>query len=169
MKSLSDLVGETLVIHQPSVWKSYYELKHGEEVLGTISSKGFLGISVLFKMGKDEWEIYRPSFWKSEVAIRQAGYELPYATYHKEKFKFRGNVKLYKGDQMIIDYKILRGGYSVQTLSGEFLAVFKEKVAIKEKTEIHIEQKSDILDKYPWVIILAWYLSLQRRRAAHAG
>lgn len=169
MKSLSGLAGETLVIHQPSVWKSYYELKHDEEVIGTIHSKGFFGLTMVFKMGNDVWEIYRPACWKSEVAIRQAGYELPYARYQKERFKFRGTVKLYKGDQIIIDYKILRGGYSVQTLSGEFLAVFKEKISIKDKTEIHIEQKSDMFDKYPWVIILAWYLSLQRRRAAHAG
>jgi len=169
MKNLSELASETLVIHQPSVWKSYYELKHDDELLGTINSKGFFGINKTFRMGKDEWEIYRPSFWKSEVAIRQAGYELPYATYQKEKFKFRGTVKCYKGEQMVIDYKIMRGGYSVQTLSGDFLAVFKEKVSIKDKTEIKIEQKSELLDKYPWVIILAWYLSLQRKHAAHAG
>jgi hypothetical protein len=169
MKRLSDMAGETLIIHQPSVWKSNYELKNGEEVLGTIRSKGFFGLTFIFKMGNDEWEIYRNGFWKSEIAIRQAGYELPYATYKREAFKFRGTVNLYKGEQMIIDQKILRGGYSVQTLSGNILATFKEKVSIKNKTEIHIEQKSELLDKYPWVIILAWYLSLQRRRSAHAG
>jgi hypothetical protein len=169
MKTLSELAGETLVIHQPSVWKSYYELKFGGEVLGTIQGKGFFGITMIFKMGKDEWEIYRPGFWKSEIGIRQAGYELPYATYKREGFKNRGVIKCYKGEQMIIEYKILRGGYGVKTLSGEFLAVFKEKVSIRDKTEIKIEQRSDMLDKYPWVIILAWYLSLQRRRSQHAA
>lgn len=168
MRRLSELAGETLYIHQPSVWKSYYELKHGEEILGTIQPNNFFGKSIIFKAGTDEWEIYRPSFWKSEVAIRQAGYELPYATYKRDGFKLRGTVRLYKGEQMIIEYKLLRGGYNVQTLSGEFLAIFKDKVSIKDNTEVRIEQKSELLDKYPWVIILAWYLSLQRRRAYHA-
>lgn len=169
MKTLSEMAGETLIIHQPSVWKNYYEFKHGDEILGTITGKGIFGITMIFKMGNNEWEIYRQNFWKSEIGIRQAGYELPYATYKKEKFKNRGIVKLYKGEQLLIEYRLLRGGYSVQTLSGEYLAIFKEKVSIKDKTQIKIEQKSELLDKYPWVIILAWYLSLQRRRAAHAG
>ncbi|HKJ80948.1 MAG TPA: hypothetical protein VJ954_02905 [Ignavibacteriaceae bacterium] len=169
MKKLSELAGETLLIHQPSVWKSYYELKHDDELLGTINSKGFFGINKIFKMGKDEWEIYRTGFWRSEIGIRQAGYELPYATYKRDGFKLQGTVKCYRGEQMIIDSKILNGEFSVKTLSGEFLAILKNKASLKEKTEIQIEQKSELLDKYPWVIILAWYLSLQRKKAAHAG
>lgn len=169
MKNLSEFAGETLFIHQPSVWKSYYELKHGDNVLGQISSKGFFGISKIFKLENKEWEIYRPGFWKSEVAIRQAGYELPYATYKRDGLKSHGTVKCYRGEQMIIETKLLRGGYSVKTLSGEILAVLKDKVSIKDKTEITIVCKSELLDKYPWVIVLAWYLSMQRKQAAHAG
>ena len=169
MKSLSELVGETLYFYQPSIWKSYYELKHGDNVLGTISFLKFFRTRVMFKMENKSWEIYRPHFWKPEIAIRQTGYELPYATYHRERLKLRGTVKLYKGDQMLISYKLLRRGYSVQTIRGEDLVLFKDKPSLRKKTEIHIEQKSDLLDKYPWVIVLAWYISLQRKRAAHAG
>jgi hypothetical protein len=169
MKNLSEMAGETLFIYQPSIWKSYYELKLGDKVLGTIRHPKFFSTKIIFKMENRQWEIYRPHFWKSEVAIRQAGYELPYATYIKERFKPRGVVKLYKGDQMLISYKLLGRGYNIQTLSGEYLVTFKDRTSLKDKTEIHIEQKSELLEKYPWVIILAWYLSVQRKRKAHAS
>ena len=169
MKSLSKLAGETLAIHQPSVWKNNYEFKHGETLLGTIRSKGFFGTNMFFKMGNDEWQIYRPSFWKSEIGIRQAGYELPYATYKRRGFKTRGVVKCYKGEQMVIEFKMFHGGYSIKNSSGELLVSFKDRISLKEKTELVIEQKSELLDKYPWVIILAWFLSLQRRRSQHAA
>jgi hypothetical protein len=169
MKSLSALAGEELTIHQPSVWKSYYELKHGEEVLGTIRTKGFFGRSVIFKMENDEWEIYQPSFWKSEVAIRQSGYELPYATYRRLGFKSKGIVRTYKGEQMVLEFKLFTSGYYIQTISGEKLVTFKDRVSFKEKTILYIEKKSELLDKYPWVIALAWHIMLQRKRAAHAG
>jgi hypothetical protein len=169
MINLSDLVGETLVIHQPSIWKSYYELKHGQEVLGTIRLKGFFRFNLIFNIGNDEWEIYRPGFWKSELAIKQAGYELPYATFKREGFKLGGIVKMYKGEQMKLEYKLFKGGYNIQTMSGEYLVTFKEKVSFKEKTQLHIERKSELLDKYPWIIALAWYIMVQRKRAAHAG
>lgn len=169
MKNLSELAGEILVIHQPSVWKSFYELKHGEEVLGTILSKGFFGRTVIFKIDKDEWEIYSPSFWKSEIAIRQTGYELPYAKFKREGFKSGGIVKMYKGEQLKLEYKLFKGGYNIQTLSGEHLVTFKEKVSFKERTQLQIERKSELLDKYPWVIALAWQIMMQRKRAARAG
>ncbi len=169
MKSLSELVGETLFIRQPSIWKRNYELLHGEEVLGTIRSKSFLGRSIIFKMEKNEWEIYQPSFWKTEIAIRQVGYELPYATFKRERLKFGGIVKMYKGEQVKIEYKLFKKGYNIQTTSGELLVTFKDRVSFKEKTQLHIERKSDLLDKYPWVIALAWHIMLQRKRAARAG
>jgi hypothetical protein len=169
MKSLSDLAGESLIIHQPSVWKSYYELKYGEEVLGTIQAKGFFGRNIIFKMGNNQWEIYQPSLWKSEIAIRQSGYELPYATYRREGFKSRGIVRMYKGEQMRVEYKLFTSGYNIQTMSGEKLVTFKDRVSFREKTILYIEKKSELLDKYPWVIVLAWHIMLQRKRAAHAG
>jgi hypothetical protein len=169
MKSLSELAGETLAIHQPSVWKSNYELIHDEEVLGTIRSKGFFGRNIIFKMEKDEWEIYHPSIWKTEIAIRQAGYELPYATFKRKGFKSSGIVKMYKGEQLKLEYKPFQSGYNIQTISGEHLVNFKDRVSFKEKTQLHIERKSELLDKYPWVIVLAWHIMLQRKRAAQAG
>ena len=169
MKSLSELVGETLFIRQPSIWKRNYELLHDEEVLGTIRSKSFLGRSIIFKMEKNEWEIYQPSFWKPEIAIRQAGYELPYATFKRERLKFGGIVKMYKGEQLKLEYKLFKGGYSIQNLSGEHLVTFKEKVSFKERTELYIDNKSELLDKYPWVIALAWNIKMQKKRAARAG
>lgn len=169
MKSLSDLAGEVLFIHQPSLWKSFNELRYNKEVLGTIRSKSFFGRTIIFKMGNNEWEIYQTSFWKSEIAIRQAGYELPYATFKREGFKLGGIVKMYKGEQLKLEYKLFKGGYSIQTVSGEHLVTFKEKISFKEKTQLLIEQKSELLDKYPWVIALAWHIRMQRKRAAHAS
>ena len=169
MKSLSNLAGEALVIHQPSVWKSYYELKHGEEILGTVRAKGFFGRNLIFKMENNEWEIYQPSLWKSEIAIKQSGYELPYATYRREGFKSRGIVRMYKGEQMRLEYKLFSSGYSIQTISGQKLVTFKDRVSFKEKTIFYIEKRSELLDKYPWVIVLAWHIMLQRKRASHAG
>jgi hypothetical protein len=169
MKSLSDFAGETLSIRQPSVWKSYYELNHGEEVLATIRSKGFFGRNVIFKMENNEWEIYQPSFWKSEIAIRQSGYELPYATYRRDGLKPRGIIKMYKGEQLRLEYKLFASGYNIRTMPGEILVTFKDRVSFREKTVLQIEKKSELLDKYPWVIALAWHIMLQRKRAAHAG
>jgi len=169
MKNLSGLAGEILFIHQPSIWKNFYELKNGDEVLGTIRAPRVFSFAMLFKMGNSEWEIYRPSFWKSEVAVRQAGYEMPYATYKQKAFKKSGVVELFKGERFIIEYKLFKGGYNIQNTSGEYLVTFTEKVSFKDRTEFQIEKKSELLDKYPWVVALAWYISQQKKHAGAAA
>jgi hypothetical protein len=169
MKNLSELAGETIFIHQPSVWKNYYELKFGEDVLGTIRSKGFFGTNMFFKFGNDEWQIYRPSFWKSEIAIRESGFQLPYATYKRDTLKLRGTLYLPRGARLKFIFKVFRGGYEIQDESENTLVRCKDKASLRTKTDIVIERDSELINKYPWAIILIWYISYKRRQAAHAG
>ena len=163
MKSLSEQVGETLVIHQPSVWKSYFELKYGKEVLGTTCTPNIFGFSKIFRIGNIEWRIYQTSIWKSEIAIKQIGHEIPCATFKKQWFKNEGTVNLLRGERFIIEYKNFTSICSVKDTSGEYLITFIDNISLKkEKTEILINKKSPLLDENPWVIGLAWYLSSQR-------
>ncbi|MEJ2507253.1 MAG: hypothetical protein P8Y81_13415 [Ignavibacteriaceae bacterium] len=87
MKNLSELTGQTLILYQPSIWKSYYELKYDDKVIGTVRSPKFFSSRILFKIENKEWEIYSPRFGKSEIAIRELGFQFPYATYKRDNAK----------------------------------------------------------------------------------
>lgn len=169
MKNISELTGQTLILYQPSIWKSHYELKYGDKVLGIIRSPKFFSSRILFKMENREWEIYRPQFWKSEIAIRESGFQLPYATYNKDTLKLRGTLYLPRGARLKFIFKLFRGSYEIQDRFETTLVKCKDKVALKVKTEITIEKDSELINKYPWAIILIWYISYKRRQAAHAG
>jgi hypothetical protein len=46
----------------------------------------------------------------------------------------------------------------------------KSSASLKEKAEVHIEKRSEAVDKYPWIIILAYIIAVeQKHQAAHAG
>lgn len=169
MKNLSELTGETLTIHQPSVWKNYYELRHGDKILGTIRHPKIFSSRIIFKYGNHEWEMYFPKLWKSEIAIRESGFQLPYATYKRDTFKMRGTVYLPRGARLKFVYKMFRGGYQIQDESERCLVSFKEKVSFKTKTELTVEQNSELINKYPWAITLIWYIAYRRRKAAARG
>jgi len=169
MKNLTDLVGETLTIYQPSVWRNAYVLKHGEKVLGTVHSPKIFRSTIIFKMDNKEWEIYFPKFWKSEIAIRESGFQFPYATYKRDGFKMRGTLYLPKGVRLKFVYKIFKGGYRIQDESEKSLVSFKDKVSFRAKTEFVIEQSAELIDKYPWAIVLIWYISYKRRQHAAHG
>ncbi len=70
---------------------------------------------------------------------------------------------------MKLEFKAFKKGYELQDSSGQTLIKLIDKVGFRTNVEILIEKKSELIDKYPWVIILAWYISAIRKRAAGAA
>jgi hypothetical protein len=169
IRNLSQLSGQTILITQPSIWKNNFELKYDEELLGKVSAKSAFRSNLIINLFENEWEIYSPKFWKSEIAVREKGKENPFATYDKKLFSREGTVFLPKGQRLKIKFGLIRGKYGVYTTSGRNLVTIKDLISFKANTEIYIETNSEFLDKYPWVIILAWYLTRKRKQAAAAG
>jgi hypothetical protein len=48
--------------------------------------------------------------------------------------------------------------------------MIKSKRTYKDKADVLIEKKSDIIDKYPWIVVLAHIVMIQiKRRASHSA
>ena len=163
MKSLSELAGETLIIRRPSMLQNYYELIHYKEVLGTIKPDSFFNTRRLVNIFSNQFEFYHPNFFSSEFAIKEALKELPYAKYRNDGFKFRGTVYLPRGDRFKLVFRFFKGTFYIQTDNLQILASFNYSIAVGERTMVKIEQKSKLLDTYPWIIFLAWYLAVYRK------
>lgn len=168
MKNLSELIGKRLIVVQPSVWKKNYELRNEDEVIGKFSFPKAFSAKLSVEIESGKWEIYQPSFWNSLIAIKEAGKDLPFAKYKRYGFKSYGFLELPKGNRLKISFKVFRAGCEIQTLSGESLVAFKEMAGIKYKAGIFIKKRSELLDKYPWIIMLAWFLAYKRRHSAAA-
>ena len=169
MKNLSSFCGKQLEFTQPSVWKTYYELKNGDEIVGTVKKLKKFGFKLEINIFDNKWIFYRSSFWKSEIAIRQSGYTLPYAKYKGGKFTQHGMIKLPKGGRVRIVFKAFKKDYEIQDSSGQVLVRLTDKVKFRTTVEISIMKRSELIDKYPWVIILAWYISAIRKHVAAAA
>jgi len=169
MKNLSSFYGKQLEFTQPSVWKTYYELKCDDQILGTVKKIKRFSFQLEIDIFNNKWIFYRPSFWRSEIAIKQSGYTLPYAKYKGGKFKQHGMIELPKGGRVKIVFKTFKKDYEIQDSSGQALVKLIDKVKFHTSVNISIMKRSELIDKYPWVMRLAWYISALRKRAAGAG
>jgi len=168
-ENLSRLAGSTLNIVQMSIWKSNYELRYNDEILGTITRRSIFVPGVILKLFKKEWEIYHPGFWSLDTAVKEKGKENPFATFKRKFFSREGIVYLPKGKRLIIKLGVFRGKYGIYDQSGKCLVIFKDKITFKSNTEVTIEEPPELLDEYPWVIILAWHLARQKKRSGAGG
>jgi hypothetical protein len=166
-KKLSDYFGKTLLLTQLKFLGRDYELKCGDETIACISHPKWYSSNFEITWNENKWFIYHPSIWRNAVEIKEVNKELPLASYNKTRFKMEGLVNLPMGQQLKISFKMYRGSYEVQNISGECLVLIKDKFSWKDKTEFYIQKRSELLDKYPWVILLAWHTSAQRKR--HSG
>lgn len=169
LTDLSQLAGKTLILTQPSIWKKSFDLIYEDEVMGHVIVRGFFGSIIEVNILGGSWEIYYPKFWKSGINIREQGKENPFANYSQKFFSREGTVFLPKGQRLKIKLGVFRNNYGIYTTSGICLVSIKDKLGFKSKTLINIENSSEFLDKYPWVIILAWHLIMKRKQAVAAA
>ena len=168
MKTISEYLEKPLAVVQPSIWKKSFELKYEDEQLCSISFPKTFRSKLVVEMFSGKWEIYQPGFWSSLIMIKEAGKDLPFAQYKRSGFKPYGILELPKGNRLKIAFKIFRLGWEIQTLSGVVLVSFRETYSVKHRVKVFIKKRNELLDKYPWIIVLAWYLAYKRRRSAAA-
>jgi hypothetical protein len=170
MKLISEYAVNKLLFVQPSIWKMYHELKANDEVIGTIRQKGLFGMKWEITMGGKTWEIYRKSFWRSAMNVRESGYELPFAEVNKEGFRNKWLIILPKGERLQVIPHLFKGYSELKNELDECLVMIKPRVSFKERADISIEKKSNIVDKYPWSVVLAYMIIIQlKHQAAHAA
>ena len=164
MKAFSEYIGEEIGFVQPSFFKRAHELRAGDELIGSFQQKGFFGMTWYVTMLGKNFEIYRPSFWRSEVSIREAGYEMPFATFKRDGLRSRGTVALPMGTNFKIVPHLFKKFCEITNEQDEVFVRIKMKIAIGDKAEVTIEQKSEVIDKYPWIVMLAYIVAIEQSR-----
>lgn len=165
MKKLSDYLGEELSIARVSVFKREFEFRSSNELIGKMYFPKFFSLSAIIEGFEDKLEIKSTSFWRSELGIFKSGYEMPFAKYTSTGFwKTNGVIELPKGERLNLKFGVFKRSCEIYSLSDELLVLFQNKFSFKDKNVITIQQRSEVIDQYPWVIMVAWYKILQRNR-----
>lgn len=170
MKLISEYAGQKIWFFQPSVWKRYHELKVNEEVIASMQEKGFFGMKWDVSINGKNWEIYRKSCWRSAMSVREAGYEMPLAELTKEGFRNKWLLNLPQGERLRILPHLFKNFCEIKNEMEEQLIKIKPKAAFKDRAEVTVEKKSDVIDKYPWTVVLAYIIIVQlKHQAAHSA
>ena len=169
MKTFSDYFGKTLLFIQPSLWKRTFELKDGNEIIGTLLYPKFFSVTAHANIFGTKWEFYEPKWWKNLIEIREVGKELAIASYKPPTFKKKGKLELPHGESVFLSSNIFKSTLEILDKYDSPLVLLKRKMNIKTTYEIHIEKRSEILDKHPWVLLLIIYIEINKSRRRSAG
>ena len=166
MKKLSEYQNEKLQVVQLSFFKRIFELRCDSELLSTLSYPKFFSRNAIAEGNlTGSFEFYFPSFWKSEIEIRPKDYEQPVAKYTGKVFSLTEIIELPKGEKVLLKSFAFRQKKEIQSENGETLLSFNYAISFKFRIDIEIVKKTELIDKYPWLIMLVIYIGDQHKKS----
>ena len=170
MTPLSKYIDEDLILIQPSFFKREYEFRSSNELIAKMYFPKFFSLTAVVEGFEEKYEIVRPSFWKSEIAIRKYGYDLTFATLTTNFFRTKGSINLQNGRKLNLKFGAFKKSCQVLDESGDLLLLFQNKFSFKDKNIVSLEKKSSLVDDNPWIVMLLWYFLIEsKKNGAHAG
>lgn len=170
MKPLSAYRNQELKLVQPSQMKRECELHSQEELLLKSYFPKWHKSSAVVEGFGGKWIIKRPSIWKSAIEISKDGFNYPIASYNGKAFKSGGTIQLQRGLLLPFESNVFKSVYTIFTDTNEILLQIKQTGLLKKKTDVSLgKRKLEILDEYPWLPMLVWYIMLNNQRQSIAG
>jgi len=169
MRTISDYIGNELLIFQKSIWKREFELRSKDEVIAKMYYPKFFSDLTELTMQNETYEFYRPRFFSRDVDIRKKGYQNPFAHFKNNFWAGKGVLELPRGVKLNIKIGFLRKQAEIFLGESDLLLSILSRFSINERCEVVIEKRSEIIDEFPWIIMLGFYLSQLRKRNSAVG
>ena len=139
-------------------------MKLNDEVLGFINIVGIFKNKAKVKIFDKEYFFIQPSFWRSTLEVKELNKELPIATYFSKAFRNFGFINLPLGESLKVNFSLLSSQYEIINPFNEVVIKYYNKFSFKFRTEVSIEKDSILLEKYPWIIFIPFYLYQEKRK-----
>lgn len=168
MRRLSDYIGKEVLILQKSIWKREFELRSGDELMEKLYYPKFLSDTAELSVRDDIYEFYKPRFFSRDVDIRKQGYQNPIAHFKNNFWGSKGVLELPQGVKLNMKFGLFKKLAEIFLGENNLMISILSRFSLKEKSEVIIEKRSDVIDEHPWIIMLAFYLSQLRKRNSAA-
>ena len=91
---------------------------------------------------------------------------MPFATFKRDGLRSRGTLSLPMGENLKIVPHLFKKFCEITNEQDEAFVRIKMKIAIGDKAEVTIEKKSEVIDKYPWIVMLMYIVAIEQSRQA---
>jgi hypothetical protein len=164
MKTLSQYANEDLQLEQLSIWKRIYHLRAGNEIICTMTQPRTFGTTTVIEGFGGKWEVSRPSMWRSTLEIKHQGQHLPFATFVAGTWGKGGMFAMPNGERIEFVQSLWKSVNELHSAQKVTLVSLKRTKWWRSPLKVVIEHGSDVLDRNPWIVMVAYRLILERQR-----
>lgn len=171
MKNILGYAGRTLTWVEPGLFKMNYELRSGDDLVGTLQMKGAFSPLATGTCGEGTWTFERRGVFRHRVEVRPSGDSDTMFEFRRTSWKGGGAIVLKDGKTMCLARHIWSSRFEWTTETGEPFVEHTMRGFFRRECDVEIRHKASYIPETPWLVLLAWYIAVMGRRdaARHAG
>lgn len=171
MRKIASVIDHELTWVQPSAFKSHYELRFGDELIGTLRFPKFLSSLAEAETADGRWTFQRVGFWKKRTVVRASSAAADLAVYVPNVWRGGGTLEVEGGSKYMLEVSRWRSTVEFKTETGESLIHMKNRGVFRHSASVQMYRKALQTPELSWMVPLGLYLfvMMQRDTAAHAA
>jgi hypothetical protein len=166
---MRDVAGQDLQWRQPKALKVEFELRAGEEVVGTLAFRNSFGSFATGASADGRWTFKRQGFFKPTVTVRAEGAESDLGVFRNRTWKGGGTVELPDGRHLLASTNFWQTRYELTADTDAPLITYRRTSGIMHMSAgMEIHDAAIELPELPWLVMLGWYLRVLLHRDSAA-
>lgn len=164
MMRLAESAAPTMEWTQPSALKMNYELRAGDDVVGTLKFRTSFGSFATGEIEDGRWTLKRVGFWRPKATVRAGDSEDTIATFTNHTWSGGGTIELADGRSFRMTSNFWQTKLEIQDESEAPLIRFQNRGVIHLSAAIEIDPRAVTMPELPWLLMLGWYVILLSHR-----
>jgi hypothetical protein len=170
MKKIAECSGMELIWKQPNAFKMEYVLSAGDQEAATLQFRSSFGTFATAQSADGCWTFRRVGFFQTRVTIRDFTTDIELAEFHNNTWTSGGSLVLPNGRVYKASTNFWQTRFQFYDPHFQFLFQYSNIGGFfHSSAKVIISPAALAISELPWMLILAWYLSILMRWDAAAA
>jgi hypothetical protein len=166
MKPISEAAGRPLRWHHLGWFKGDYELRAGDETVGTLSFPSLWSYMATATSAEGTWRFKRTGFWRPEIAVRVSGTDTDLAVFGYNSWKNGGSLEFRDGRKFCIIGKSWGTRFEIRSDRDQVLLSLCASPWTGGSAELEVGAEAARLPELTLLLLFSWYLAVLTRDEA---
>jgi hypothetical protein len=169
MHKISEVIQQGLTWVQPSMTRRRFELRAGDDLVGTLNFPKLFGTLAEAESGDGAWTFKRIGFWQQKATVRVRDAETDLAVFTNNTWTGGGTLAFAHGSRFKATTNFWRSNYQFQTETEQSLVRFASRGVFRQSAEVEAMPEALRLPELPLLVLFGWYLVVMLHADAAAA
>ncbi len=163
MKPIANATGRPLRWKQLRWFKRDFELRAGDDSVGTLSFRSMWSYLARAASADGTWTFQRNGFWRPEITVRVSGSDTNIAVFRYNTWKNGGWLEFRDGRKVRITDKRWATHFEILSDRDQVLMSLRTSAWTERSAEVELGPESGTLSEQSLLLLFGWYLAVLTR------